>query len=122
MSAIAWSDVTDMFPTDTTLSGLPVPAQTDILAEVNGRPETLFDRAETLKLGRIYMAAAMGVTTAAGASAIAGPVTGETAGNISRQYEGTRRISVADAIWGNTSYGRMYFTLLMGAPGARFIR
>jgi hypothetical protein len=120
VSAIVWADVTGMFTTDTTLAGLPVAAQNNILAEVNGRPEATFDRPETLKLARIYMAAAMGITTAAGGYPVAGPVIHEQAGNISRSYALT--FVPADGAWGNTTYGRMYFALLKGSTTARFTR
>lgn len=122
MSAIVWSDVTAMFPTDSTLAALAVAAQNNILAEVNGRPEATFDRPETLKLARIYMAAAMAISTAAGGYPVAGPVISEQAGNIGRTYAVTPHVTQADAQWGYTTYGQMYYLLVRGSSVARFIR
>jgi uncharacterized protein YfaP (DUF2135 family) len=111
MAAIAWADVTAHAAE---LSTVAVGAQTDILAHVNTAfAVSVFggEDAPKLKLARIYLAAHMAKSGKLAASGAAGPVTSETADNISRSYAVAMASSGSDT-WSSTGYGRLLAQLV----------
>lgn len=112
MADITWSNVLDYAPE---LEDFDDDAQTDVLAYVNDEaldPDIFGgDDSTTFKLARIYLAAHMATTSMNGDSATAGPVIGESAGGLSRQYANTSG-SVSDPLLDSTSYGREYQRLV----------
>ena len=115
MAALAWSDVVNHAAA---LSPLDAEAQTDLLAYGNGVLVPNDFGGETgapLKLARIYLAAHFATLAKSTASAsVAGPVTSESGGGLSRSY-GTV-IGAASSL-GETRYGRMFAALLARSPG-----
>jgi len=86
MAAIIWTDVT-AFAAD--LSTVAAGAQTKILAYVNERFAVAELGGETsvdLHMARVFLAAHLATTTATGSGGVAGPVTSESAGSLSRSY------------------------------------
>ncbi len=108
MADIIWTDVVD-FASE--LSALDSEAQTAILAYVNDAlsPKAFGgEDSPKLKLARIYLAAHVG-TLSRGGGGPSGPVTSETAGNISRTYAAA---GGAPSDWSSTSYGQLYIALV----------
>lgn len=109
MAPITWADVSAIAPE---VTSVPVAAQTDILAYVNTElnvTEWGGESSITLRLGRIYLAAHLGVTTAQG-GASAGPVVSESAGGLSRSYANTSTTG------SRTGYQDMFKELLNRLP------
>lgn len=119
MSAIAWSDVTGTFPTDTLLVNLPVPAQTDILSYVNTVLSVAFFGGDGIKLrlARLYFAAHMGFTEAlrGAAGTITGPLIQETSGGLSRSYA-TGIAGIRATSHASTGYGQLFDDLVRSSP------
>ena len=115
MSAIAWSDVTGTFPTDTLLLNLPVAAQTDILSFVNTELAVAFFGGDGIKLrlARIYFAAHVGFTEAlrGAAGTVVGPLIGESAGGLSRSYA-TGIAGIRATSHASTGYGQLFDDLV----------
>lgn len=117
MAAIAWADVIARFPSDATLAALPVPAQTEILALVNGTLSPTFFGGEAsvkYKAARVYYAAHLALAGGMAGNVAAGPVTSESEGGVSRSYAVAS--SQADGSNSNTSYGRMFDALVRSSP------
>jgi hypothetical protein len=116
MAAITWPNVVDFAPE---LSAFDADAQTPILAYVNDEAFHLDswggEDSSTLRLGRIYLAAHMATISNSGGSAVAGPVTSETAGGLSRSY-GFMSSVEADPLLDATPYGRLFRELLRRTP------
>lgn len=112
MASIAWSDVTAFA---STLSTVSATAQTKILAYVNER----FDVSELggedspdLYLARVFLAAHLASATTVNGD-VAGPVTAEAAGGLSRSY------AVLSSVGGlgTTGYGTQLKELLRTCCG-----
>lgn len=117
MAAITWTNVVD-FASE--LAGVDVDAQNDILAHVNVTlkvDEFGGESAPRLKLARICLAAHFGALSTAGGEVAAGPITQETADNISRSY--AARMSGDLSHWDATPYGQLYKQLVR-TSAARF--
>lgn len=113
MAAIEWSHVLEVVinaADAAALTAVPVPAQTAILKWVNGNgiATDVFDGedGDDTRLARQYMAAHIATLTAS-RDAVAGPVTSETEGAISRSYQAMAASSELD----RTSYGSMFKTM-----------
>ncbi len=116
MADIIWSDVEAVAPE---LSTVDSNAQSMILAYVNDALSVSAFGGETspkLRLARIYLAAHVGTLSSHGGNPTAGPVTAESADNISRSYA-TRAIA-NPSDWDATSYGQLYMALAR-TSGAR---
>jgi hypothetical protein len=116
MAAIVWTDVTTIVPS---LSTVSVGAQTLYLAMVNEAVDIrLFAEGEDdarLKLARIYLAAHYAtsgvVGGATGGLGASGPVTGESAGTLSRNYGSSGFTGGGGGVAGaldTTEWGRLY--------------
>lgn len=118
MSAIAWSDVTGMFPTDAILGAVPVPAQTNILAFVNTNLSSSFFGGDgpKLTLARIYLAAHFAIIGSLHGSSgtIAGPLIGESLGDASKTYATTFAVRMTSH--GTTGYGQLFDALVASSP------
>ena len=114
MAAIIWNDVTS-YPGASGLSTVSVPAQTAILAYVNGVLDvSLFPDAEdgaTTKLLRILMAAHMASAGAVAGHGAAGPVVSESVGGIARSYA---NLATAASLLSSTVYGQSFDMILNG--------
>lgn len=95
-----------------------------ILAYVNELPATAIDPTGGLggpdvRLARIYMAAHFALITKLGATGVAGPVIGETAGGLRRTYSMIPLAKLGFAGFNTTMYGQAYLTILSmsGAHG-----
>lgn len=110
MAAITWDNVLDYAAE---LSTVDADQQTDILAYVNDEaldPDMFGDEeGYTFKMVRIFLAAHMATVLKNGTagSGAAGPVIGESAGGLSRQYANLATLG-ADALLDTTTYGREY--------------
>lgn len=123
MAAIVWDDVTTIVPS---LSTVAVGAQTLYLSLVNGAIDTrLFADGENdarLKLARIYLAAhyatSGGIGSATGGLGASGPVTGESAGTLSRSY-GSHGVTGGGggSSLGTTEWGRLFQLIMMPTRG-----
>lgn len=123
MAAIVWADVTGMFPSDGVLAAIPVAAQTNILAHVNGELSANFfggESAPKTKLARIYLAAHMAVTGGAGSAITVGPLVSEKLGPLeqtfSDKYPPNMNFSGPVGIHGSTTYGRLFDELVRTSP------
>ena len=115
MADIVWADVTGMFPGDTVLASVPVAAQTNILAYVNGDlSSAYFATDSTFKLARIYMAAHMATVGSRAGAVTSGPLQSATSGNVSMTYA---NVTQAAFYTSTTSYGELYNGLLQSQPG-----
>lgn len=114
MAAIIWTDVTS-YPGASGLSTVSVPAQTVILAYVNGVLDvSLFPDGEdgaTTKLLRILMAAHMATAGVVAGSGAAGPVVSESVGGIARSYA---NLAATASDLSSTVYGLTYDMMLNG--------
>ncbi len=115
MAAITWSDVLAFAPE---LSGVVSGAQDDIIdyvedAIVSG--EFGGESSPTYRLARIYLAAHYGTVTVNGSNGAAGPVIGESAGGLSRQYAAFSPTG-SDALLDVTPYGKAFRSLLRRSP------
>lgn len=123
MAAITWTNVTDFAPG---LSTFDTDAQTDVLAYVNTGTFNIAhwggEESPTLRLGRIYLAAHMATVALSGAAggAIAGPVTAEAAGGLSRSYGSMSGLG-ADTLLDTTPFGRAFRELLRRLPGPKAV-
>lgn len=118
MAAIAWSDVTGMFPADTTLAAIPAAAQTAILAYVNEDLSASYFGGEAsakLKLARIYWAAHMAVSGGLGGEASSGPVTSREEGGVRETYA-VSGAGIPSSSNRTTSYGRLFDELVRSSP------
>ncbi len=116
MADIIWSDVEAVAPE---LSTVDSNAQSMILTSVNDFLSVAAFGGEDspkLKLARVYLAAHFGTLSASRGNPAAGPVTAESADNISRSYA-TRDIA-NPSDWDATSYGQLYMALVR-TSGAR---
>lgn len=123
MTAIIWSNMTDVLSTNDALAvaGVPLSLQTPILATINNKFDTrllpLGEADPQLYLMRVYYLAHLLMTGAFGAfGGAAGPVTQEAAGTMSRQYAVSGSAN-SDALLDTTSYGRIYHSLIRGLGG-----
>ncbi len=110
MADIAWSDVIELAPE---LSTVSAGAQSTILAYANDALSVAAFGGETspkLKLARVYLAAHVGTLSSQGGNPSAGPVTAESADNISRSYAARTVANPSD--WDATSYGQLYAALV----------
>lgn len=116
MASIIWADVVN-FASE--LSTLDTDAQTDILAHVNSALNVTNwggEDSPQLRLGRIYLAAHFGTVSAQGGLGVAGPVTQESAGGLSRSYAWSTAAS--ELPYESTAYGKA-FRALIRATAAR---
>lgn len=121
MASIVWADVTAIAPT---LSTVGAAAQALYLAFANEAIDIrLFNNGETdnrLKLARIYLAAhyaSSGVLAdASGGAGVAGPVTAEAAGTLSRSYA-SMTASATDSGFASTEWGRLYRLIMRPMRG-----
>lgn len=116
MAAITWTDVSTHA---SSLVDLDVLIQTDILAFVNEELNCAAfggeDSAKT-RLARIYLAAHLGTVSLLALTGSSGPVTSETEGSVSRSYgDGS---SAFASIYGTTSWGQLYLSLLRSSTAA----
>ncbi len=107
MAAIIWTDVTALAPELTSVSS---GAQTDLLAYVNTALKVSVFDDETgpmTRLARIYLAAHYATISQQGGAGAAGPVTGESAGGLSRQYASFSPMG-SDPLFDVTPYGKAF--------------
>lgn len=115
MAAITWAAVEDLAPE---LSTVNADAQTEILNFVNDAfdPAALGGEASyRLRMARIYYAAHFGTVTAQGSSGAAGPVIGESAGGLSRQYASFSPAG-SDPLLDSTPYGKQLRLIIRNSP------
>lgn len=110
MTDIEKEDVTDFASELASSTVVSDNAWEKILAFVNQVSLTTLDTDADRVLARIYLAAHIGKTTAAGSSAAAGPVTSESVGGIRRSY-GLVASTTSSAL-STTRYGQLYLELL----------
>lgn len=111
MAAIVWTDVTAIA---VELTAVPVDAQTLFLSYVNTSLNVDYFGGEShinTKLARIYLAAHLGKTQLQGGDSIAGPVTSESAGGLSRSYALVSAVSGSGAVSGS-SWADRYMELV----------
>jgi len=121
MAAILWTDVTTIAPS---LASVSAGVQSLLLNFVNEAIDTrLFPNGEAdnrLKLARIYLAAhyaSSGLAAdASGGAGVAGPVIGEAAGTLSRQYAAMTS-STSDPLLESTEWGRLYRLIMRPMRG-----
>lgn len=119
MAAITWPDVVAIAPE---LGTLGATAQTMILDHVNTALNVrVFGGEESpkLRLARVLLAAHYGTVAMSGGAVIAGPVTSESAGGLSRSYATTFATDAFGGPWGSTTYGQS-FAALVRTSRARF--
>lgn len=112
MAAILWSHVTDHAPE---LAGVAIDAQTDYLALANTFLNVSMLDGEDgprTKLARIYLAAHFATLDRMRGTSTAGPVVSESRGGLSRSYANLTQMSVASGLFGQTTYGQNYATLV----------
>lgn len=113
MAPITWPMVVDHV---STLSTVDPDQQTDILAlantQVNG---AVFDGEDgiTTKMARVYFAAHFASLPGAGSTAPAGPLTAQSRGKFSQQFQGLPLSAMNE--WLLTQWGRRYWQLLQGS-------
>lgn len=108
MAAIAWSDVLGLPGAVTELAGVPALGQVAILGAVNSMLDvSRFDgeSGPLTKLARCFLAAHFGALGMLGSG---GPLIGEAAAGLSRQYAMPNTRSE----YMTTSYGQAYFSLI----------
>ena len=111
MAAIDWTNVTGHAPR---LSSVPVDAQTDILAYVNGALDVDVlggEESAAVKLARVYLAAHFGSVELAEGGRGRGPVVSESSGRQARSY-GPATASQLE----QTADGRMYLQVIRTSP------
>jgi hypothetical protein len=114
MAVITWSDVTAFAPE---LATFDSGAQADVLAYVNtalNLSEWGSESSPQLRLARIYLAAHCATVTNGGSNPVAGPITEEQVGDISRSYGFSGTVQSTDLE--STSYGRMFRFLCNHSP------
>lgn len=112
MAVIAWTDVEALAPE---LTSVGVPAQTMYLAMANTFLNVgMLDGEDgpRVKLARIYLAAHFATLDRLRGNAIAGPVVSESRGGLSRSYANLTQMSLASGLFGQTTYGQNYATLV----------
>lgn len=112
MTAITWSDVTNKAAE---LADVAVDAQTDYLALANTFLNVSMLDGEDgprTKLARIYLAAHFATLDRLRGTSIAGPVVSESRGGLSRSYANLTQMSLASGLFGQTTYGQNYATLV----------
>jgi hypothetical protein len=107
MADITWADVTAAFPNDTALAAVTEPAAAGPLAMANNLSSAAFG-SETFTYARVLVAAHYATRGNRGGVPSAGPLTSESADNISRSYGAASNTSD----WATTSYGQLYATLV----------
>lgn len=115
-TSIVWADVLGVAPELSTVSAL---GQTDILAYVNEAfvvDEWGGDASKLLRLARIYLAAHYGTVSVQGSAGAAGPVIGESAGGLSRQYASNSPMGT-DPLFDTTPYGKAFRNLARRSSG-----
>lgn len=112
MAAILWSDVTDVAKELAT--GVPVGAQTMILALVNDKILLDDEDGHMTKMARCYFAAHLGVFTKAAGGAV-GSVIAQAAGGLSRQYASNSPMGT-DPLLDKTGYGQQFRLLVRLSP------
>lgn len=122
MAAIVWADVVAHA---SALADVDAAQQTDLLALANTHLNVAAfggEDAPKTKLARIYWIAHFASLPGAGATSgganTAGPVTSESTGGISRAYASLSSSGTAAEFWGETVWGRRYWTLLRGSRAA----
>lgn len=116
MAAITWPDVVAIAPE---LASLSVTAQTLILDHVNTALNVSVFGGEAspkLRLARVFLAAHYGTVATTGGAVLAGPVTAESAGGLSRSYATTFATDAFGGPWGSTAYGQSFAALLRSSP------
>lgn len=119
MSAILWTDVTAIA---SELTSVALAAQDMYLALANTFINVaMFDGEDgpKTKLARIYVAAHFATLDRLRGTAIAGPVISESRGGLSRSYANLTQMSMAAGLFGQTTYGQNYATLVRTSAGAR---
>lgn len=119
MAAIDWAAVVSIA---SELADVGVPAQDLYLAMANTFINvSMFDGEDgpKTKLARIYIAAHLATLDRMRGSAAAGPVISESRGGLSRSYANTTQMSVASGLFGQTTYGQNYATLVRTSAAAR---
>ncbi len=118
MASIAWSDVVAFAPDQSAVSAT---AQTKILAYVNERfdvSELGGESSPDLYMARVWLAAHLGASTALGGD-VAGPVTSESAGGLSRSYA----VLSSTGALATTGYGAQLKELIRACcGGARLVQ
>lgn len=112
---ITWPEVVTI---DASLATVPENAQVWILEYANRALNPRMFTTQAYKLVRLYLAAhfgTMSVPGAAGETPVAGPVTSETVGGISRTYALVSDSS--DPTFSTTSHGQMYAFLVRTSKG-----
>lgn len=119
MAIIGWPDVTAHAPE---LSSIALNAQTDYLAMANTWVDVnAFDGEDgpKTKMARIWVAAHFATLDKLRGTAIAGPVLSESRGGLSRSYANLTQMSMAAGLFGQTTYGQNYATLVRTSAAAR---
>lgn len=117
MADIVWTDVTNV---SAGLSAVAGAYQTDILAYVNGVLEVSHfggEAAIKTRLARIYLAAHLAQLWVDSVAGAGGPVTSETAGDISRGYAVFSPPS-SDTLYDGTTWGKQYRLLVRASRAA----
>lgn len=112
MAPITWTNVTDHAAE---LASVAVDAQTDYLALANTFLNVgMFDGEDgpRTKMARIYLAAHFATLDRLRGTSIAGPVVSESRGGLSRSYANLTQMSLASGLFGQTTYGQNYATLV----------
>ncbi len=110
MADITWADVTAAFPNDTALAAVTEPAAAGPLAVANNLSSSAFG-SETFTYARVLLAAHHATRNrAGGAAGPAGPLTSESADNISRSY--AAQVGSSSSSLSSTSYGQLYSELV----------
>lgn len=112
MAIIAWSDVTARAPE---LAAVSAEAQTDYITMANDFVNVnMFDGEDgpRTKSARIYVAAHFATLDRLRGNPIAGPVIAESRGGLSRSYANLTQMSLASGLFGQTTYGQNYATLV----------
>lgn len=112
MTAIVWTDVTAHAAE---LADVGLAAQADYLSLANTFLNVSMldgeDGART-KMARIYIAAHFATLDRLRGTSVAGPVVSESRGGLSRSYANLTQMSVASGLFGQTTYGQNYATLV----------
>ena len=117
--SIAWSDVTDAFPNDTTLAAMGADEGATYVDWVDEQvsADVLGSRTDQVS---ILLAAHIATVVSSGGSGASGPISSESVDGVSRSYAVTADTEGDDL--GATSYGRRARMLMRSAPTARLPR
>lgn len=122
MAAIVWADVVAHA---SALATVDAGQQADLLALVNTHLNVAAfggEDAPKTRLARIYWIAHFASLPGAGlttdGASVAGPVTSESTGGVARAYASLSSSGTETEFWGETAWGRRFWTLLRGSRAA----